>query len=41
LGERAAERVEAILSNHKPEPLPAEVVQAVHDIVTRAEAKND
>lgn len=39
LGERAAERVEAILAEHKPEPLPKDVAQAVHAIVERAEAQ--
>jgi len=37
LGERAAERVDAILAEHEPEPLPADVAKAVHDIVERAE----
>jgi trimethylamine--corrinoid protein Co-methyltransferase len=37
LAERAAERVEKILLEHKPEPLPVEVVRAVHAIVERAE----
>jgi trimethylamine--corrinoid protein Co-methyltransferase len=37
LNERAAERVEAILAEHKPEPLPDDVAKAVHAIVERAE----
>ncbi len=41
LGQRAAERVEAILSEHRPEPLPKDVAQAVHAIVERAEAQQD
>jgi trimethylamine--corrinoid protein Co-methyltransferase len=39
LGERAAERVDRILAEHKPEPLPADVAGAVHAIVERAEAR--
>jgi trimethylamine--corrinoid protein Co-methyltransferase len=39
LNERAAERVAAILAEHKPEPLPEDVAQAVHAIVERAEAQ--
>jgi len=39
LGERAAERVEEILAEHKPEPLPEEVARAVHAVVERAEAQ--
>jgi trimethylamine--corrinoid protein Co-methyltransferase len=39
LGQRAAARVEAILTEHKPEPLPEEVAKAVHAIVERAEAR--
>ncbi|GAB4548963.1 MAG: trimethylamine methyltransferase MttB [Anaerolineae bacterium] len=39
LGERAAGRVEAILTGHKPEPLPPDVASAVHQIVIRAEAQ--
>ena len=37
LTERATERVEKILAEHKPEPLPDDVVQAVNDIIQRAE----
>ncbi len=37
LGERAAERVKEILAEHKPEPLPDGVVQAIKAIVQRAE----
>jgi trimethylamine--corrinoid protein Co-methyltransferase len=39
LAERAAKRVEAILAEHKPEPLPDDVAQAVHAVVERAEAQ--
>lgn len=39
LAERAAERVEEILTEHKPEPLPEEVARAVHGLVERAEAQ--
>lgn len=39
LGERAARRVEKILAEHKPEPLPAGVAQDVHAVVERAEAR--
>jgi len=39
LAERAAERVEKILAEHQPEPLPKDVAQAVHAIVERAEAQ--
>jgi trimethylamine--corrinoid protein Co-methyltransferase len=39
LNERAAQRVAAILAEHKPEPLPEDVAQAVHAIVERAEAQ--
>jgi len=37
LGERAAERVEEILAEHKPEPLPDDTAQAIKAIVRRAE----
>jgi len=37
LGERVVERVEEILTEHKPEPLPDDVVQAIRAIVRRAE----
>jgi trimethylamine--corrinoid protein Co-methyltransferase len=40
LAERAAERVEAILAKHQPEPLPEDVAKAVHAIVERAEAEH-
>jgi trimethylamine--corrinoid protein Co-methyltransferase len=36
LGERAVERVEKILAEHEPEPLPEDVAQAVHAVVERA-----
>jgi trimethylamine--corrinoid protein Co-methyltransferase len=38
LGERATERVDAILAKHKPEPLPDDVAQKVNQVVRRAEA---
>jgi trimethylamine--corrinoid protein Co-methyltransferase len=38
LEQRAAERVTKILAEHRPEPLPKDVAQAVHAIVERAEA---
>ncbi len=38
LEQRANERVQAILDEHEPEPLPSDVAQAVHNIVERAEA---
>jgi trimethylamine--corrinoid protein Co-methyltransferase len=37
LGERAAERVDELLSDHKPEPLPDEVKKQLRQIVARAE----
>ncbi|MBL7064838.1 MAG: trimethylamine methyltransferase family protein [Anaerolineae bacterium] len=37
LGERAAERVEKILADHQPEPLPEDVAQKIKAIVQRAE----
>jgi trimethylamine--corrinoid protein Co-methyltransferase len=40
LAERAAKRVATILAEHKPEPLPDDVAQAVHAVVERAEAAN-
>jgi trimethylamine--corrinoid protein Co-methyltransferase len=39
LGQRAAERVKEILAEHKAEPLPDDVAQAVHAIVERAEER--
>jgi trimethylamine--corrinoid protein Co-methyltransferase len=39
LEQRAAERVEEILAEHQPEPLPEDVGRAVHAIVERAEAR--
>jgi trimethylamine--corrinoid protein Co-methyltransferase len=39
LEQRAAEKVEKILAKHRPEPLPADVAQAVHAVVERAEAE--
>jgi trimethylamine--corrinoid protein Co-methyltransferase len=39
LGQRAAERVDTILAEHKPEPLPEDVAGAVHAVVERAEAQ--
>ena len=38
LAERATERVEEILAEHKPEPLPADVQRAIKKIVEREEA---
>lgn len=40
LAERAADRVENILAEHKPEPLPEEAAQTVHAIVERVEAQH-
>ena len=37
--QRAAERVDQILTEHQPEPLPKDVARAVHAIVERAEAE--
>jgi trimethylamine--corrinoid protein Co-methyltransferase len=39
LAQRATERVEEILAEHMPEPLPKEVAEAVHAIIERAEAE--
>jgi trimethylamine--corrinoid protein Co-methyltransferase len=39
LAERAADRVEEILSTHKPKPLPEKMIQAIHAIVERAESQ--
>jgi trimethylamine--corrinoid protein Co-methyltransferase len=39
LEQRAGERVQKILDEHRPEPLPAGTAQAVHAIVERAEAE--
>jgi trimethylamine--corrinoid protein Co-methyltransferase len=39
LEQRAAERVEKILAEHKPEPLSQDVAQSLHAIVERAEAQ--
>jgi trimethylamine--corrinoid protein Co-methyltransferase len=39
LGQRATERVDTILAEHKPEPLPEDVARAVHAIVERAETQ--
>jgi trimethylamine--corrinoid protein Co-methyltransferase len=41
LTERAALRVETILAEHEPEPLPNDVAKAVHAVVQRAEATNN
>jgi trimethylamine--corrinoid protein Co-methyltransferase len=38
LAERAAQRVESILENHKVEPLPDEIVKSLGDIVRHAVA---
>jgi trimethylamine--corrinoid protein Co-methyltransferase len=37
LAQRAAERVETILADHQPEPLPDDVAKAVRSIIERAE----
>jgi trimethylamine--corrinoid protein Co-methyltransferase len=37
--QRAAERVADILAEHRPEPLPKGVAEAVHAVVERAEAR--
>jgi len=39
LEQQAAERVEEILAEHKPEPLPEDAARAVHAIVERAVAQ--
>jgi len=39
LGERAASRVQKILAEHRPEPLPEQVQELLSEIVTRAGAK--
>ena len=39
LAERAAQRVEEILAEHQPEPLPDDVAQAVKAVVRRAEER--
>ena len=39
LEQRAAKRVEAILAEHKPKPLPKDITEAVHAVVERAEAE--
>lgn len=39
LEQRAAERVEALLAEHRPEPLPKDVADAVHAIVERSVAQ--
>ncbi len=39
LGERAADKVNKILSAHHAEPLPADIQRAVHAVVERAEAQ--
>lgn len=40
LAERAAGRVEEILSTHQPDPLPAEISRAVRAVVERAETQH-
>ena len=40
LGERAIERVEEILKNHQPEPLPADKAKAIRAMVETAEAQS-
>jgi trimethylamine--corrinoid protein Co-methyltransferase len=39
LAERATQRVEKILAEHQPDPLPDDVAQAVHAVVERAKAQ--
>lgn len=39
LAERAADKVNKILAEHKPEPLPTDIAAAVHAVVERAEAQ--
>lgn len=39
LGERAVDQVNAILEEHKPEPLPDDIAKAVHQVVEDAESK--
>jgi len=39
LSERAAEKIEKILAEHKPEPLPAQVKDKIHEIVRGAQRK--
>jgi trimethylamine--corrinoid protein Co-methyltransferase len=39
MAQRAAVRVDAILSEHRPQPLPDAAVRAVHAVVERAEAR--
>ena len=39
LGERAAERVIKILDEHKPEPLPDDILTRLHEVVKCAEAE--
>ncbi len=40
MGERAIDQVNAILKEHKPEPLPDDVAKAVHKVVEEAERKS-
>lgn len=40
LGERAADRVEEILSTHQPDPLPPDVLEKIELIIQRAEQEN-
>lgn len=39
LEQRSAERVDRLLAEHAPQPLPQDAAQAVHAIVERAEAQ--
>jgi trimethylamine--corrinoid protein Co-methyltransferase len=39
LSERAAEKIEKILAEHKPEPLPAQVKDKIHEIVRGAQRR--
>jgi len=37
LVERAAEKVEIVLAEHKPEPLPSDVIARIREIVQKSE----
>ena len=40
LGQRAADHVTKVLATHKPEPLPADVAKAIHQIVVEVAARH-
>jgi trimethylamine--corrinoid protein Co-methyltransferase len=40
LGERATQRVNQVLAEHKPEPLPEDLTRAVHAIIERGEKQH-